>query len=80
MRYETVEVLAACYKGKMGSTLSHTLGVGADKSLCGIPEAHLTNVGFDQLPPTCLRCAKKDPRTPKGPQDGPFVVKSKLQF
>ena len=54
----TYSVLAACYKGKMGRTLTHYLCIESGKTPCGIDGEHLCQDGTETEVPTCPKCRK----------------------
>lgn len=67
MVIETREVLAGAYKGRAEerATLTHSLGEGAERTLCGrILEERLADrfAGNVSEAPSCTRCRKRDPR------------------
>lgn len=77
----TLGVLAAANKGKR-QDLKNTLYHAADEStyipLCGkVKPESLVDDGSADTEPTCPLCRKRDPRL-KG--DGPFSLKTLLQF
>lgn len=73
--YETCAVLAGAYKGKrlsQRSTLTHTVRLNEGRFaevLCGTVDLDSmadSEADDPDAPPTCPRCAKKDPRRPAG--------------
>jgi hypothetical protein len=67
-KVQTRQVLAARYVGgrsSLGTTLSHSIEEGADKTLCRrIKEENLADeyAGDPSVPPTCPECLRRDPR------------------
>lgn len=83
---QTVAVLAAAYKGKRAAldvTRTHAFDTRTGATLCGkvnpdsLADDSATN---PDLPATCPTCAKRDPRRPAHANEGPFLLKSLLQF
>lgn len=80
---KTTEVLAGAYKGKRAAFMhTHAYDTTTFRPLCGKVEADsLAGWAQDEdAPATCPVCAKRDPRNPQHANDGPFILKSLIQF
>lgn len=80
---KTRAVLAAAYRGRSSTLQTHAVNVRTDLALCGRvkPESIADESATDEnAPATCPLCAKRDPRRATRANDGPFVLKSLLQF
>ena len=82
-RYETRAVLAGRYVTASGPHLTHVLHTRELITLCGrvSPSGLADRDATDTTAvATCKCCAARDPREPKGPNDGPRCLKHILQF
>jgi hypothetical protein len=83
MAIKTRALLGAAYRRADAVPRTHAINLATGAALCGrvkpehVADEEATN---EDLPATCPVCAKKDPRRPQHPDDGPFMLKSILQF
>ena len=82
---KTTGVLASAYKGRdIGNRelLTHAYDTRTLEPLCKKVKAD--SLAFyaenEDEPATCPTCAKRDPRRPQHANDGPFILKSLIQF
>ena len=84
MAVYTFSVLAAAYRGKRtprSSMRTHAVHMDTGATLCGtVKPEHLTESPDADAPATCPTCVKRDPRRKLHANDGPFILKSLLQF
>lgn len=85
---ETRAVLAARYFGRGQQELdarrhTHAYDTSRNVTLCGrmdgdsMADAHATDIHAQA---TCPTCARRDPRRKLHANDGPFILKSLIQF
>ena len=86
MPVKTHALLGTAYRPNMrpGATArTHAVDTATGLPLCGrinpwhFADEHATN---PDLPATCPTCAKRDPRRTRHANDGPFLLKSLMQW
>jgi hypothetical protein len=74
MRYMTVR------PHDVEHTHSHVLDTRTNKTLCGVTYRTAAADDDESARATCPTCARRDPREPQGPNDGPRSLKHLFQF